>query len=274
MSSLLEQMAESSAARVAAARRRLSEAALLEQARARAPAPPLELDGRFDVIAELKRRAPSAGALADREESIEARLDAYADGGAAAVSVLTEPARFDGSLEDLRLAAGQLAPRAVPVMRKDFLVEPYQVIEARAAGAGGVLLIMRMLSAAQARELADCAADLGLWVLAEAFDAAELAAVGRLAESSRARLLVGVNCRDLASLAVVPERLVELAADLPAGLPAVAESGIEKPADAARLVAAGYRLALVGSALMRSADPAVDIRALLAAGRSVEVRPA
>jgi indole-3-glycerol phosphate synthase len=154
-------------------------------------------------------------------------------------------------------------------MRKDFLTDPYQVLEARLAGASGVLLIVRMLEAAELATLVECARGHGLWVLLEAFDAADVARLKELLGTLHDThgLLAGINCRDLATLAVVPERLIELAPSLPAGLPHVAESGIASAADARRAAAAGYRLALVGSALMRGADPGALAAGLLAAGR-------
>ena len=156
--SFLDEMAEGSRERVRAARRERSEAALERETR-HAPAPPaLRLDPRgFDLIAEFKLRSPAAGRLGAAAQSVGARVTEYAHAGAAAVSVLTEPTRFDGSLEHLASAAAALAPLGVPVMRKDFLVDPYQVLEARAAGAGGVLAIVRMLSRAGLEALLDCA---------------------------------------------------------------------------------------------------------------------
>jgi indole-3-glycerol phosphate synthase len=185
--------------------------------------------------------------------------------------VLTEPARFDGSLTHLTEAARALAPHQVPAMRKDFLVDPYQVLEARAAGAGGVLLILRMLSPETLGALIECARSHELFVLLEAFDAHDLERMREViaADAGRSALLAGVNCRDLATLEVVPERLLELAPLLPVGVPHVAESGVESAADARRLAAAGYGLILVGSALMRDQDPAALARALLEAGRTV-----
>ena len=199
-----------------------------------------------------------------------ARARAYAGAGAASVSVLTEPTRFDGALEHLEGAAAALRPLGVPAMRKDFLVDPYQVLEARAAGAGGVLLILRMLSAAQCAELIDTAARCGLFVLLEAFDAEELARAGEIAQrrAGHGTLLVGLNCRDLQTLAVVPTRFAALASSLPAAAPAVAESGVATAEDARQLRRLGYRLALVGSALMTHPDPAGWIRAVLRAART------
>ncbi|HEV3182936.1 MAG TPA: hypothetical protein VGY90_08980 [Steroidobacteraceae bacterium] len=272
MSGFLDEMAEASHARVRAAKARVAEAALAERAQ-RTPAPPplrLAAEG-FDLIAELKLRSPAAGALGARAASVAAHVTAYARAGAAAVSVLTEPARFDGSLTHLTEAARALAPHQVPAMRKDFLVDPYQVLEARAAGAGGVLLILRMLSPETLGALIECARSHELFVLLEAFDAHDLERMREViaADAGRSALLAGVNCRDLATLEVVPERLLELAPLLPVGVPHVAESGVESAADARRLAAAGYGLILVGSALMRDQDPAALARALLEAGRTV-----
>jgi indole-3-glycerol phosphate synthase len=267
----LAQMARSSAARVAAARARQNDAALQLRARATAAAPPLALSAAgFDVIAELKLRSPAQGVLGVAGDDLEARVTGYARAGAALVSVLTEPERFDGSLEHLARAAAALAPLGVPAMRKDFLVDAYQLYEARAAGAGGALLIIRMLPRPRLAELLDCAAELGLFVLLEAFDAADAAAAGELAALWRGRrddCLVGLNCRDLVSLAVVPERLEALLPALPARQPRVAESGLATAADAARLARAGFRLALVGTALMGAAEPRALLRQMIASGR-------
>lgn len=269
--SFLDDMAEGSRERVRVAKRARSEAALEREAR-ESPAPPaLRLDpSGFDLIAELKLRSPAAGRLGAPDESVAARVTAYARAGAAAVSVLTEPSRFDGTLEDLSHAARALAPLAVPAMRKDFLVDPYQVLEARAAGAGGVLAIVRMLSRAELDALLDCARALGLFVLLEAFDARDLELVRELVASHTGHnlLLAGVNCRDLDTLEVAPGRLLELSPLLPPSVPCVAESGVTSAADVREIAAAGYRLALVGSALMRGGDPRTLARTLLAAGRA------
>jgi indole-3-glycerol phosphate synthase len=234
-------------------------------------APPrLSLSSRgFDLIAEVKLRSPAAGLLKSGAEDIAARVAAYADAGAAAISVLTEPSRFDGELSHLSRAAHALAGR-IPVMRKDFLVDAYQVYEARVAGAGGVLIILRMLRRAELEALIEAAAQLGLFVLLEAFDAADLSVAAELVRDfgARAMLLVGVNCRDLITLQVVPERLEALAALLPRDATRVAESGVATSADAARVAAAGYDVALVGSALMQAQDPLALAAAMLTAGRT------
>jgi indole-3-glycerol phosphate synthase len=275
VSAFLEEMAASSRARVRAARAARSAASLESAARAAPPPPPLRLHPqRFDLIAELKLRSPAAGALAGAGEDIAARVSGYARAGAAAVSVLTEPSRFDGSLEHLTAAAQVLRPAGVPALRKDFLVDPYQLYEARLTGAGGVLLILRMLPQAELQALLECARTLGLFVLLEAFDADDIALMHELIEAHRGAnvLLAGVNCRDLTTLEVVPARLIELSPLLPARVPRVAESGVTCAADARAVAAAGYSLALVGSALMRSGDGTALAAALIAAGRAA--RPA
>jgi indole-3-glycerol phosphate synthase len=270
-------MAASSRARVAAARRELTDAQLEARVAALATPPPrlvLSREG-FDVIAEVKLRSPAVGSLAQDDSGVTARVVDYARAGAVAVSVLTEPERFDGSLQHLRLAAQALAAAGVvPAMRKDFLVDPYQVLEARLAGAGGVLVILRMLTRAELQALIAAAARLSLFVLLEAFDEADIALGAELiaAAPAAAQLLLGVNSRDLVTLKVVPGRLEQLAPRLPRGVPRVAESGVADAADAARLAAAGYELALIGSALMTAPDPARLLGDMLAAGRAA-VRP-
>jgi indole-3-glycerol phosphate synthase len=231
----------------------------------------------FDVIAELKLRSPAAGALSDESQDWLGRVAAYARGGAAAVSVLTEPSRFDGSLEHLRRAAAALAPLGVPAMRKDFLVDPYQVLEARAAGAGGVLVILRMLTRPRIEELLDVAAEHGMFVLLEAFDDVDLGMARDLMTARAARpdvprepILIGVNCRDLQTLKVVNERFAALAPLLPAGWPAVAESGVAGSSDARRMQQLGYRLALIGTALMACEDPSRLLREIFDAARTVQ----
>ncbi len=274
MSGFLDDMARSSMQRVVQAAQREPIGALERRAEQTPAGPPLRLSpAGFDVIAELKLRSPAAGALGAAGEDWLARIVQYARGGAAAVSVLTEPSRFDGSIEHLRQAAAMLAPLGIPAMRKDFIVDPYQVLEARAAGAGGVLIILRMLGRARIGELLAVAAHHGLFVLLEAFDAEDLDLVRDLADPSRqpaAPLLIGVNCRDLKTLHVVQERFSDLAPLLPAGWPAVAESGVASAADARRMLKLGYRLALIGTALMASEDPAVLLSEILHATRTVQ----
>lgn len=280
MSGFLDDMARSSALRVAQAKARESLNDLERRAKAAPRSAPLRLSNAgFDVIAELKLKSPAAGRLSEQSDDWLERVTDYARGGAAAVSVLTEPSRFDGSLEHLQQASRALAPFGVPAMRKDFLVDPYQVLEARAAGAGGVLVIVRMLSPSQMTPLLDAAAEHGMFVLLEAFDAADLAAArellalrvsDRAGPASADNILVGVNCRDLQTLEVVLERFEALAPQLPGDWPAVAESGVASAADARHMMRLGYRLALIGTALMRRDDPAQWLREILATTRTVE----
>jgi indole-3-glycerol phosphate synthase len=274
MSDFLDQMAAGSRERLAEARRRYSEAALLQRARALPVAPQLTANpARFDLIAEMKLRSPAIGQLKSSDEDVAGRVTAYARAGAAAVSVLTEPSRFDGSMAHLESATKSLAPLNVPAMRKDFLVDPYQVIEARVAGAGGVLVIIRMLPRAGIEEMLDCARKLGLFVLLEAFDEADIEMMHEVLGAADARaadnapVLAGLNCRDLTTLQIVPNRLIELAHLLPTHVPRVAESGVVSAQDAARVAGAGYEFALVGSALMQGGDPHTLAAAMLKAGR-------
>lgn len=272
MSGFLDDMARSSAERVLAAKRHESFADLERRACEvpRGPALRLSPEG-FDVIAELKLRSPAAGRLGSEADDWPGRVTAYARGGAAAVSVLTEPSRFDGSLQHLRQAAALLAPLGVPAMRKDFLADAYQVLEARAAGAGGVLVILRMLPVARIVELLDVAADHGLFVLLEAFDAADLDRARQVLNPRRGpdQVLIGINSRDLQTLEVVPQRFSALAPLLPSHWPCVAESGVATPADALSMRRLGYRLALIGTALMGTDAPAALLAEILNAARTL-----
>lgn len=280
MRDFLATMAASSEQRAREARSRVPVQELRRRIADR-PAPPalsLHPDG-FDLIAEVKRRSPSKGALAG--DDVVQRARAYATAGAAAVSVLTEPEEFGGSLEDLeRISASLVAddavkssPGAVPTLRKDFLTDPYQVFEARALGAGGVLVILRIVDEARLEELLSAAAETGLFLLLEAFDAGDLDRSGSAIERAcelGVRALVGLNSRDLESLAVDPGRLQRLADSFPPGVPRVAESGLLDPADAACVSASGYDLGLVGTALMRSRDPSATVAAMITAGRAAK----
>lgn len=205
------------------------------------------------VIAEVKRRSPSAGAIAEQLDPV-AHAQAYAKGGAVAVSVLTDELHFGGSLEDL-----ERVTRAVPLpaLRKDFILDELQLFEARIAGASAVLLIVKALKPARLRVLARDARALGLGVLVEAHAEWELEAA-----LSAEPTALGVNSRDLGTFAVDLDAAERLVAKVPAGIPVVAESGIETRADVARLAAAGADLVLVGTAVARTADPAASVRAL------------
>lgn len=268
MSDFLKQMATLSAERAAAARRRYRDDEL------DAPVFGIRLGG-FDIIAELKDSSPSEGVIASSGQDRLEQAAHYARGGAAAVSVLTEPTTFGGSVGHLRDTAAALAPLGVPAMRKDFLVEAVQVLEARAAGASGVLLIATMLDDTQLAAMLDCAYEQKMFVLLESFDEDDLKRSSQLLEdplhrdaAHRGRLLFGVNSRNLRTLAVDARRLDRLSPLLPPDVACVAESGLETAQDAAHAAGLGYRLALVGTALMRHDDPQALLRDMLDAGRA------
>jgi indole-3-glycerol phosphate synthase len=215
---------------------------------------------RLNVIAECKRRSPSRGVLrADYDPAAIARD--YAAAGAAAVSVLTEPTFFDGALEHLTAVRDALkeSQDAVPVLRKDFIVSEYQVLEAKAAGADAVLLIVAALDPAALRSLAEFAADWGMDAVVEVHNAQELSA----ALEAGARI-VGVNNRNLRTLEVDVRASEALIALMPPDVVAISESGLRTPDDLARLRELGYRAFLVGERLMTVADPGRALRELLA----------
>ena len=210
--------------------------------------------GTINVIAECKRRSPSKGVL--RAEYDPATIAAaYARAGAAAISVLTEPTFFDGSLEHL---AAVRAVVNVPLLRKDFVVSEYQLLEARAAGADAVLLIVAALRPVELKVLHDHATRLGLDVLVEVHDATELS----IALDAGARI-VGVNNRNLRTLEVDVHASDELIAKMPAEAIAVSESGLRTATDLLRLRELGYRAFLIGESLIVAADPGLALKGLL-----------
>jgi indole-3-glycerol phosphate synthase len=207
------------------------------------------------VIAELKKASPSRGLIRAEFDAAALAVQMQA-GGAAVLSVLTEERFFQGSLENLRRASGAVA---IPCLRKDFIVDEFQVLEARANAADAVLLIVAALTDAELKELRESARRQQLDVLCEVHDAEEL---------ERALALdcecVGVNSRDLRTFAVSLDRACELATLLPASAVKVAESGIHTADDMQRLRAAGYDAFLIGESLMRHPEPGTALRALLA----------
>ncbi len=202
--------------------------------------------GAPSVIAEVKRASPSAGSIADDRDPAE-QAAVYADAGASAVSVLTEPRHFHGSLADLRAVHLSVS---LPVLRKDFLVHPAQVIEARANGADAVLLICAALSDPEVTAMLATAHDLGMAALLETHSATDL----DRALGTQARI-IGVNARDLETLEVDPLRAYEQLRRIPGDRLAVMESGIASRADVSAAVDAGASAILVGEALMRATDP-------------------
>jgi len=213
------------------------------------------LDG-FNVIAECKRRSPSRGVLAAEYDPVRIAR-AYASGGAAAISVLTEPTFFDGALAHLQAVRAAVD---VPLLRKDFVVDEYQLFEARAAGADAVLLIVAALEQPALEALQARAWQLGLATLVEVHDREELArAIG-----SGARV-IGVNNRNLRTLKVDVAASDGLGALMPKGVVAVSESGLQSRADLERLAAAGYGAFLIGERFMTDPDPAAAIKLLIGA---------
>lgn len=207
----------------------------------------------ISLIAEVKRRSPSAGSI--REDLDPAsRAAHYADGGAAAISVLTDGPHFGGSVADLRSVAGRVG---VPVLRKDFILSEEQVLEARAAGASAVLLIVRALAPARLASLCQFAADTGLAALVEAHTAAEIATA-----LDAGAAIVGINSRDLDTFRVDVPAAWRLFALVPRDIVAVAESGMASVADVSLAAAAGADAVLIGTALSAADDPAALARQL------------
>ena len=206
------------------------------------------------VIAEFKRRSPSAGTLREHAD-LDEMLGAYERGGAVAFSVLTEEANFDGRLQDLSDARSR---HRLPVLRKDFIVDPYQLHEARSAGADAVLLIVAALSQEQLVSLSELARELLLDVLVEVHDAVELERA--LAAGSG---LIGINNRDLRDFSVDVSRTEQLLERIPREVAVVSESGIGTLEQLRGLREAGVAAVLMGESLMRAADPAQTLHSLL-----------
>lgn len=244
---------------LAARRSALTEADLAEAVRSlaapRDPMPAFRSPG-LSVIAEVKRRSPSKGALAEIPDPA-ALATAYAAGGADVISVLTEQRRFGGSLEDLRAVRAAVE---TPVLCKDFVVTGYQLLEARAAGADLVLLIVAALPGELLAELHDQARSLGLTVLTEVHDEDELTRALEVGAD-----LVGVNARNLKTLDVDRDTFGRLVALLPDDVVKVAESGVSGPEDAARYASEGADVVLVGEALVKDGDPRAAVAAMKAA---------
>jgi indole-3-glycerol phosphate synthase len=264
-SGLLATLVAGAERRVAAARASSRE---LERLAARAPEPAdfgaaLAAGPSVAVVAEIKRKSPSAGALW-RQGDVASLARALEAAGAAALSVLTEPAHFGGSLEDLASAAGAVR---VPILRKDFILDPVQLYEARAHGASAVLLIVRVLGPGRLADLAGAARDLGLATLVEVHAPAELGTALEVRPTA-----VGINARDLDTLAMNRGLVEELIAQVPAGRVAVAESGLAVRADVEAVAARGADAVLVGAAIAGAGDPGAALRALTGVLRRPGVR--
>jgi len=260
MSSILRDIATCKRQWVAACKQRTSEAELLARA---AHCSPLDFAGALvkriaarenAVIAEIKKASPSRGVIrADFDAASIAR--AYEQGGAVCLSVLTDEQYFQGA--DAYLAAARAAVR-LPILRKDFMLDPWQVIEARALGADAILIIMAMVDDALAAELCAAASEQGLSVLPEVHDHDELARALRLDTP-----LLGINNRDLHSFATRLETTLDMLADIPAGKAVITESGIFTPADIRTMNDAGVYGFLIGESLMRAPDPGAALSQLL-----------
>jgi indole-3-glycerol phosphate synthase len=212
------------------------------------------------LVAEIKRASPSAGRIAQGNEDILARARAYAAGGATAISVLCEPHWFGGSVDDLHAVRAAVS---IPVLAKEFVVEDIQLPMLRAAGADLVLLLAVLHPPKRLARLVERALAIGLEPLVEAHDEKELRAA--LATDAR---LIGLNNRDLRTLEVDPTRADRLRSLVPDDRLVIAESGVRDPSVAARWRAIGFDAALVGEALMRSADPVAAVRSFVGAGRA------
>ncbi len=257
---VLERIVEAKRAGLAGAKAAVPLAVVERQARAAPPARDFAgaLRSRIGtgepaVVAEIKRASPSRGVLREDFDP-KAIAQSYEAGGATCLSVLTDLQFFQGTLEHLKIAR---AACGLPVLRKDFIVDPYQLIEARAAGADAILLIAASLDPATMRAFEALAHDLGMAVLVEAHDAAELDAALALKTP-----LIGINNRDLGTFETRLETTLELAPRVPKDRIVITESGILSPADVGRMRSAGVNAFLVGEAFMRSPDPGQALRSL------------
>jgi len=269
VSDILDRILAVKRSEVALARTRVSLPALRRRAEARGDlrdfAAALEraiAQGRAGVIAEIKKASPSRGVLRAAFDP-PAIARSYAAHGAACLSVLTDRQFFQGEIESIEAVR---AAAALPVLRKDFMIDEYQVVEARAAGADAILLIVAALDDGRLRELAQCAADLGMAILIEVHDGAELERALRVAPvgSAGAAPLLGVNNRNLRTFEVALQTTLDLLPRAGTGRRVVTESGIMAPADVARLRAAGVDAFLVGEAFMRAEDPGAELARLFA----------
>lgn len=267
MSSVLDGIVKGKRAEVG----RLGPWAAALRRQAEAADPPRDFAGvlrggeEVSVVAEVKRRSPSAGWIR-RDLNAAGQASAYVHGGAAAVSVLTDMEHFGGSREDLESARSAVE---VPVLRKDFVIDPVQVYEARSMGADAVLLIVRILEGSHLEELLAVVGELGMTALVETHDGSELDRA-----LSADALVVGINNRDLSSFETDLAVSESLARDVPEGIVLVGESGIHGPGDVDRLGAVGVDAVLVGESLVRAADPVEAVSRLSGRRRAPDVRGA
>ena len=277
---LLDAIVGATRSRVASAQQRESRPALERRAMERSPdgagfVAAVSRTNRVNVIAECKRRSPSRGILRAAYEPAQI-ASGYESGGAAAISVLTEPGFFDGSLAHLEAVRAAVK---IPLLRKDFIVDEYQLLEARAAGADAILLIVAALSDADLERLAAAADRLGLAALVEVHSAAEctraLACLGggkplRGDKPSGLSLVIGVNNRNLRTLKVDLDASHLIARSLPDDVVAISESGLKTPDDLRSMTALGYDAFLIGERFMVTPDPGAALAGLLESLKSKE----
>lgn len=225
--------------------------------------------GEFGVIAEIKRSSPSKGVLAEIASPAEL-AKSYQAGGACAISVLTEARRFNGSLADLAAVRNAVT---IPILRKEFIVDSYQIYEARAFGADIILLIVAALSDEQILEFSTLTHELGMRTLIEVHDGEEIGRVLNLSKQGALDIdLLGINARNLKTLEINPESFAALAPLVPATIPLIAESGISNSAEVGALSARGASGILVGEALVKDGNPAATIQEFLNRAEQERVR--
>jgi len=269
--SFLKKMADYSYERVLKAKKLESEAELIKIVKKNMP-PPIVLKNQFNIIAEIKKRSPAKGILQNSNFSLEEQLKSYASACPMAISILTEPEAFNGSLADLSFAAKIMNEYKIPVMRKDFLVDPYQILEAKKMGASGVLMITSILSHEQIDSLLSCASENQLFILLEAFDHKDLEIINKINiekyVNGGCQILCGINCRNLKTLEINFDRFKQLSKLLPKNIISVAESGIENVEHIRSIVNLGFSAALIGSKLMESSNPTKLLKKLIKEGKS------
>jgi indole-3-glycerol phosphate synthase len=225
--------------------------------------------GEFGVIAEIKRSSPSKGVLAEIASPAEL-AKSYQAGGACAISVLTEARRFNGSLADLAAVRSAVT---IPILRKEFIVDSYQIYEARAFGADIILLIVAALSDEEILEFSTLTHELGMRTLIEVHDGEEIGRVLNLSKQGALDIdLLGINARNLKTLEINPESFAALAPLVPATIPLIAESGISNSAEVGALSARGASGILVGEALVKDGNPAATIQEFLNRAEQERVR--
>ena len=248
----------------------------LEQMITRAKQRPPALDirkhfasGNFGVIAEVKRSSPSKGALAAIADPADLARQ-YQEGGACAISVLTEGRRFNGSLADLEAVRAAVT---IPVLRKEFIIDVYQIYEARAYGADIILLIVAALSDDELMEFSALTHELGMRTLIEVHDALELTRVTSISKAGRLDIdLLGINARNLKTLEMDPTIFAKLAPEVPSSIPLIAESGISSDSEVGAFATQGADGVLVGEALVKDGQPAATIQTFLHRAQSMRVR--